>query len=322
MNWKSGGWVLLLGLAMVAAVVVWRVGTWVGGEGGAIGDGRDPASYGFDLEGLSPAIGATLVGSGLSRDQMPALDEPPTMDPVELGLFNEAHRGKYLVADDWVVGVTIDGASRAYPLRLLNWHEAINDRLGGRAILVSYHPLCDSVAVYDRSVDGTTRRFGISGLLYDSNVVLFDRESESLWSQITGAAIAGSAAGRALEALPASLARWSDWLAARPDTTIAAPDAAKLKRYQKNPYGGYLLTGKLRFPVDPPPDRERQMEPVLLVGAGPTPMIESETTSIPEARAVEPDPTVDRIGLLLPPDATLPVRYARRFAIEAQLADR
>jgi len=199
-----------------------------------------------------------IIASGLARDELPALDDPPSMPVAGVAEFNATHRGKYLVSDDRVIGVTIDGESRAYPVRVLNWHEVVNDTLAGVPIAVTYHPLCDSVVVFDRRVGERTLRFGVSGLLLDSNLLMFDRSEtgggdESLWSQLRARAIAGpaAAAGLSLRVLAASVADWQDWVAARPETTVLEPDEARFKRYQLNPYGNYFLTGRPRYPVDP-----------------------------------------------------------------------
>lgn len=259
---RSGGGLLLLAAALALGVAAWRVMPLLdrGGRpdplGRTVGDGKDVATYGFDLStSLVPA--GDIVASGLARDAMPALDDPPVMPAAGVAEFNADHRGSYLVSDDRVIGVTIGGQSRAYPVRVLNWHEVVNDTLAGVPIAVTYHPLCDSAVVFDRRAGGRTRRFGVSGLLLDSNLLLFDRSDsgggESLWSQLRADAIAGPAAadGLALEVLPASLATWRDWVQAQPDTTVLQPDETRYERYRSNTYGNYFLTGKLRFPVDP-----------------------------------------------------------------------
>jgi hypothetical protein len=167
----------------------------------------------------------------------------------------------------------LGGEARAYPIRLLNWHEVINDTLGGVPIAVTYHPLCDSVVVFDRQVGDEVLEFGVSGLLFNSNQLLFDRRAEasreSLWSQLLARAVAGPAArsDRALKILPSSVARWDRWLGLYPDTTVIDPDPDLVKRYERDPYGNYYLTGKPRFPVDPlPPDDGRAwMERVVVI---------------------------------------------------------
>jgi len=253
---RSGGWLLLLTALLVLLVGVWLVPPLFRSDGGAIGDGIHVESYGFDLR---DALVREIVAAGLPRDGVPSLDHPEIMAAEEVAVFNQAHRGKYLVSDDRVIGVELNGERRAYPIRVLNWHEVVNDTLGGVPVAVTYHPLCDSVVVFDRRVDGEPYVFGVSGLLHNSNLLMYDRSSgprgESLWSQLQARAIAGPAAARQtrLNVLPASVARWSHWRERFPDTTVIRPALARLKRYQRNPYGNYFVTQSPRFPVDPLP---------------------------------------------------------------------
>jgi len=256
-TWRSGGWQLLLAAGLILLVSAWRVLPMLRSDEGALGDGRHVESYGFDLSNLRVPPGA-LVAAGLPREGIPSLDHPPSMPAADVAPLNERRR-KYLVSDDRVVGVTIGGESRAYPVRVLNWHEVVNDTLGGVPIAVTFHPLCDSAAVFDRRVGEQVLEFGVSGLLYNSNLLIFDRGGEgrepSLWSQILGRAVAGPAAlsDTSLQTLPSSLASWDAWSTRHPDTTVLRPDPARIKRYVRNPYGNYLRTGKLRFLVDPMP---------------------------------------------------------------------
>lgn len=271
-SWRAGGWQLLVAGVLILIVSAWLVLPVLRSSGGAIGDGRHVESYGFDLSDLRVPPGP-LVAAGLPRDGIPALVEPPVMAAAKVAALNEGRRRKYLVADDRVVGVSLGGESRAYPIRVLNWHEVVNDTLGGVAIAVTYHPLCDSVVVFDRRVGDEVLEFAVSGLLYNSNQLLFDRErpehESSLWSQLLARAVAGPAAidDTPLVVLPASLARWEVWLQHHPDTTVLEPDPSRMKRYERDPYGNYLRTGKLRFPVDPLPPRDvlATMAPVLAI---------------------------------------------------------
>ena len=259
LDWRSGGGLLLVAVAIALAYAAWHPLRLDKQGATTVGDGRTVESYGFDLStALVPAD--DIVASGLGKDKLRALDDPAVMPVVGVAEFNAAHNGKYLVSDDRVVGVAIGDQARAYPLRVLNWHEVVNDTLAGVPIAVTYHPLCDSVVVFDRRVGEQTLRFGVSGLLLDSNILMFDRQDEgdeSLWSQLGARAIAGPAAAEArnLDVLPASIAGWQDWAEAHPQTTVLDPDEELYNRYRGNPYGSYYLAGKPRFPVDPlPPD--------------------------------------------------------------------
>jgi hypothetical protein len=296
LDFRSGGWLILLAVALVVFISAWRIAPMLRlREARAVGDGRDVASYGFDLMHNNVPL-AHLAAAGFPKDGIPALDAPQQMPGTTVTRFNEEHRGKYLVSDDRVIGVSLGGESRAYPIRVMNWHEVVNDTVGGIPIAVTYHPLCDSVLVFDRRVHGETLSFGVSGLLFNSNLLLYDRRGdagdESLWSQLLARAIAGPAAGarHTLAVLPASLSRWQRWLAAHPDTTVIEPDLAMLKRYARDPYGNYLRTGKLRFPVEPtpPPELLAPMEPVLAVRTDDSEVI------VPVALAVQTPGAIER----------------------------
>jgi len=261
LTFRSGGWVLLLTVLIAVVIIAVTVAPALRRLGDRPpGDGRNPAAYGFDLSTcLVPRD--ELVAAQLHRDLLQSLVDSPFVDGRSVARFNEDHRGKYLVSRDRVIGVQVGDKARAYPLLVLSSHEIVNDALGGRPIAVTYNPLCDSVVVFDRTVDGQVLSFGVSGLLYNSNLLMYDRRpdmrSESLWSQLEARAITGPAAesGRRLTVIPAELTHWEDWLSRHPDTTVLAPDEAALQRYrpQHSSYQGYFLTDGLMFAVEAAP---------------------------------------------------------------------
>lgn len=271
---RSGGWLVLVSATLcLATVVVWAVR--IAQQPLRVGDGHDVASYRFDLATcLVPR--AQLVASGLSRDGLPALTNPRVFTVAEAETYSQElrsrHQGKFLVDTERVIGVVVDGVARAYPLRILNWHEVVNDTLGGRPLAVTYNPLCDSAVVFDRRVGDETLEFGVSGLLYNSNLLLYDRRphsrGESLWSQVQARAVTGPAAGqgRVLQIVAAAVLPWSAWQERHHETTVLAPDPARLKAY-KNSYKPYFGSDQLYFPVTPPPptDGPHIKTPVLAV---------------------------------------------------------
>ncbi|MEE8154733.1 MAG: DUF3179 domain-containing (seleno)protein [Phycisphaerales bacterium] len=255
LTFRSGGWVLLLSGICTLALFIWAVG---GVGQSLIGKAGDLSSYGFDVTTcLIPQD--QIVTGALKKDALKALVNPPVIDGHQIPDLNAQLYGKYLVPSDRVIGVEINGESRAYPLLVLNCHEIVNDTLGGVAIAVTYNPLCDSIVVCERDVAGETLTFGVSGLLYNSNLLMFDRrpdaKGESLWSQLLGRAVTGPAAeaGRELSLRPASVTRWADWLGLHPQTTVLALDPKMFKRYQETTYEDYFRSRKLMYDVDPPP---------------------------------------------------------------------
>lgn len=258
---RDGGWFLVGALALCAAAFAWHAATLLRHRGPAVvGDGRTVASYRFDLSPLLVSAG-TLVASGAVKDGVQALVDPAawTLADLDAARRERRRRGKVLVARDRVAGVVLGGASRAYPLRFMAWHEVANDTLAGEAVAVTYSPLTDSVAVFRRAVAGETLAFGVSGLLHNSSLLLYDRRpggaGESLWSQLEARAVAGPAAAarRTLEPIAAELTTWGDWLDRHPDTTLLAPLDSMVAEYKREPYGPYFGSDVLRFPVEPLP---------------------------------------------------------------------
>jgi hypothetical protein len=173
--------------------------------------------------------------------------------------------------------VSFNGEARAYPLRILVWHENVNDIVGGRPIAVTYCPLCNSAFVFDRRIGGTVREFGISGLLWNSNLLLYDRQSdgrqESLWSQVNMRAVTGPAAkaGLRMTFLPAELTTWREWQLKHPSTRVLSNRTGHLRNYGAQPYQSYFSTDRLMFPAQlrtQRPNRFQFKEPMVLVQAG------------------------------------------------------
>ena len=200
--------------------------------------GRTPELNGFPLESRRIDVGEVRAG-GPSRDGIPALDAPAFV-PAALA--------------DWddqaiVIGVALGGEARAYPLPVLVWHELVNDELGGVPILVSYCPLCGTGIVFDRRVGPREHRFGVSGLLYRSDLLLYDRETESLWSQILAEAVTGSSEGQRLEIVTSRMLPWKLWRERYPETTVLTTATGHRRNYAKQPYANYAHSAKLLFPT-------------------------------------------------------------------------
>lgn len=193
---------------------------------------------GFSLERATIPIEEIRRG-GPARDGIPALTDPAVIAADGAPWPDEAR----------VIGVEIHGEARAYPLAILNWHELVNDSLGGTGILVSFCPLCGTGMVFDREVAGAKRQFGVSGLLYRSDLLIFDRESESLWSQISATAVAGPASGKRLRLIRSRQQSWKRWREAHPDTTVLSPATGHVRNYARSPYGDYDRSDRLLFPV-------------------------------------------------------------------------
>lgn len=161
----------------------------------------------------------------LARDQIPAIVDPAfaaDWSGLSVPAWSTFEGGPLLPSNAPVVGVARDGAARAYPLRVLDWHEVVNDEFAG-PLLVTYCPLCGSGVTAERFVDGEETVFGVSGALWRDDLVLYDRATDSLWSQLLGAAIRGPRAGERLALVPSSLTTWGEWRATHPETSVLLP---------------------------------------------------------------------------------------------------
>lgn len=194
---------------------------------------------GFDVSNASIPVEEIMSG-GPPRDGIPSIDDPK---------FMEVEAVAFLEPDDLVAGLVINGQARAYPLRILVWHEIVNDRIAGKEIAVTYCPLCGTVMTFDRRVGDDILTFGVSGLLYHSDVLMFDRESESLWSQLAMEAVSGPRVGETLELLPTQLVTWEAWRREHPQSLVLSPDTGFFRSYGKSPYAGYEETERVMFPV-------------------------------------------------------------------------
>ncbi len=216
------------------------------------------AAPGFDLSRHAVTPSA-IVSGGPGKDGIPALNAPEFLGA-------EAADRK-LAATDRVVGVFAGGVAKAYPIAVLNWHEIVNDTVGETDVAITFCPLTDSAVVFERgSGDSTT--FGVSGLLYQSNLLMYDRATDSLWSQLRGDAVAGSRTGERLRVVPAALTTWGDWHARHPDTQVLSERTGHAREYDRTPYPGYDGTSILMFPIQHRDPRFEPKQRVIGVRAG------------------------------------------------------
>jgi hypothetical protein len=314
---RSAWWVIGLALLVSGSLFGYRLWRALSEDAPPrVGDGRHVASYGFVLvPSLVPP--EEIVAAGLPKDGLPALTTPPLLDAAGVDSLNHAERGKYLVAGDRVIGLALGGSARAYPLRVLAWHEITDDTLGGRPVAITYSPLCDACAAFGREVGGQVREFRVSGLLHDSNLLMYDRQSdpgqESLWNQLQARAVTGpaAAAGLELEVLPIAVVTWRTWRAWHPETTVPLPAVAMRESYKRSPYGSYYGSDLLRFPVAPlPPDRERPLKSRVI--AVRTDRDSWRVYPLAETSAAAGAAESDGLPIRLAGDGTLPLRILAR----------
>lgn len=175
-------------------------------------------------------VEASEVVSVIGRDNIPSIDHP---EFVPIGDEDT------LVDREPVISLAINGDARAYPLRIMMWHEIVNDVVGGVPVVVTYCPLCNAALVFESTLDGEVLGFGTSGKLRNSDLIMYDRKTESWWQQFSGKGIAGVHAGRKLKMIPSRLDSWQLFEAANADGRVLVPNDPTMRAYWQNPYGGY-----------------------------------------------------------------------------------
>jgi hypothetical protein len=171
-----------------------------------------------------------IMSGGVRKDQIPALDSPvfkPVAEVADIG------------PQEPVIGLVVGGLARAYPLRVLTWHEIVNDEIAGIPVAVTYCPLCNAAIVFDRRVGDQVLDFGTTGKLRNSDLVMYDRQTESWWQQFLGQAIVGELTGAQLTFLPARLESWERFAARHPEGEVLVPNNPNSRSYGANPYVGY-----------------------------------------------------------------------------------
>lgn len=188
------------------------------------------AGWKTDFSNHSVPLGEFTSG-GPPKDGIPSIDEPK--------LISVARADEFLAVREPVAVVELDGEARAYPLQILTWHEVVNDEIAGQPVAVTYCPLCNSTVAFRRELDGNPVEFGTTGMLRNSDLVMYDRETESWWQQITAEAVVGELTGETLEVLPSQILSWEAFRRAHPDGKVLSRDTGFDREYGTNPYAAY-----------------------------------------------------------------------------------
>jgi len=188
-----------------------------------------------------------IVGGGPPKDGIPSIDNPKFVS------VNEAD--EWIQDNELVIALEYKGVKRVYPLQIMVWHEIVNDIIEEDPILVTYCPLCGSAIAYKRGINGENVEFGTSGKLYNSNLVMYDRKTDTYWSQIDGLAIVGELTGMELEAVSANTVVWRDWKKEHPGSKVLSQDTGFERDYGRDPYGSYYEDSYLLFGVENEDDR-------------------------------------------------------------------
>ena len=217
----------------------------------------------FDTNLSNTTIDLSELRRGAPKDGIPAIDNPSfvTIDMAS----------KWIDAREPVIAIEHNGVARAYPLQILTFHEIVNDDIGGTPVAVTFCPLCYSAIAFKRTLDGEPVTFGVSGLLRNSDLVMYDRKTETLWQQFTGQAIAGTRAGETLDLISSQILSFKQFGNNYPDGKVLSRKTGHRRPYGQNPYAGYDDVDKPPFAFDRPvDDRLPPKEKVVAVSVGET----------------------------------------------------
>jgi hypothetical protein len=205
------------------------------------------------LDESTPELRAALL------DAIPPIDRP---------VYGKSDRGDWMAPDDLVLGYVAGNQAYAYPFKILNFHEIVNDELDGVPVLISYCPLCRSAIVYDRRVAGELLSFGNTSALFDSDLVMVDRSTGSYWWQVAGEAIVGPLTGTRLTLLPSAVSTWSGWVGDHPETLVLTRDTGFDRPYERDVFSSYpaaIDAGQFPFPAGVAARDERLPASTLVV---------------------------------------------------------
>lgn len=200
-----------------------------------------------------------ILSGGVPKDGIPSIDDPKFINLEEAEqILSDNSRG---------LGISLNGVDKFYPFRVLVWHEIVNDNFGDQPVLVTYCPLCATAIAFEREVEGMAIEFGVSGRLWQSNLLMYDRQAnsdnESLWSQILGQAVVGPHAGDQLAVVKSSIIDFRDWKDAHPDTIVLSEDTGVSRRYGQDPYEGYYTDSTVGFGASFDDDRLHPKDLIL-----------------------------------------------------------
>jgi hypothetical protein len=208
-----------------------------------LGCAQNNSSIKTDSRGVKYIVDPSkILSGGPPKDGIPSIDNPKFVS------VSEADR--WIQDNELVLAINYRGVKRVYPFQILVWHEIVNDTIAGDPILVTYCPLCGSGIAYRRELDGEAVEFGTTGRLYNSNLVMYDRKTDTWWTQIDGKAIVGELTGRELTEVSIDTVTWREWKAEHPDSEVLNQDTGFTRPYGRDPYGTYYEDSFLMFPVE------------------------------------------------------------------------
>jgi len=292
MNLKNESRALFISLIVVVAVPLFLFMWWTGSDFVA-----DPPALTTPEENLPAQLLPDLktdtsktsipinqiLSGGTGKDGIPALTNPKFTSVSQAELSDDVQG----------ILIEIENQKRYYPYNILVWHEIVNDQIGDTPFMVTFCPLCGSAIAFDRRVDGTTYEFGVSGLLFESNLLMYDRATETLWSQAKGEAVVGDLVGKKLTYLPFQLLTFENVKKNHPGARVLSSDTGHLRNYQTNPYGNYDEAEELLFPVSVQDERFKAKELMYVVP------LDGKSAAFPVLQLKEGETTLEKDGVEL-----------------------
>lgn len=226
----------------------------------------ESTNYSADINTTADGVKYTVNPDELAQG-CPGMDCIPSIDNPK---YENGANADWMEPDDKIIGLEINGEAIAYPLRILSRHEIVNTEVGGEPVVVTYCPLCRSGVTYSRNVSGEILEFGVSGKLHNANLVMYDRQSETYWNQISGKAIVGEKVPQKLDLISSSITNWGKWKEGHPDTQVLSRDTGiyPVGTYASRSYQGYRNSGGVGFGVDQVDDRLPSKELVYGITIG------------------------------------------------------
>lgn len=221
--------------AAAAAILLANCGGGGGGSNPLGSSGSSANTYEWQI----PPSG--VVDGGPGKDGIPSIDEP---------VFQAAASTTDVAADQYVVAVAVDGAIKAYPHNILDWHEVVNDAQGGLSFVLSYCPLTGTALAWESGTNNTNKEYGVSGLLYNSNLILYDRATDSRWSQMLSRSVWGARAGERAQRLQVIETKFSTLQSMYPAARVLTRNTGWQREYDAYPYDNYRTDDNLLFPVE------------------------------------------------------------------------
>ncbi len=198
-----------------------------------------------------------VFDGGPGKDGIPSVDQPQFDLASEVNTIND---------NDLIIGILVNGEPKAYPHNILDWHEIVNDELGNEAFALTYCPLTGTGIAWDRNINGSLTTFGVSGKLYNSNLMPYDRSTDSYWSQMRLDCVTGGLLGTNINTIPIIETKWSTWKESYPNSKVLNTNTGFSRNYEQYPYGDYRTNdSNIIFPVSPLDSRLPAKERALVL---------------------------------------------------------